>query len=207
MIDQKRAILIGTNAVTCLVWLRVVLVYLVQGWGALSSEDAAACDGILRPALFVALAVSALVEIGTSATGLTRSNIVQVLLFASVRTGTELWVTPLIGCGAWQHLFTALCWSLGEVVRFGCFAMDQAMGENGSNLAKSIRYSVGPILFPLGAGGEMLMVINAGYTNGRPILYAAASLWPLGFYPLMKQLLKQRRKHFSSKKEKVIKSI
>lgn len=206
MVDQKRAILIGTNGITCLVWLRVVLVYLVQGWGALSSEDA--CDEILRPALFVALAVSALVEIGTSATGLTRSSIIQVLLFASVRTGTELWVTPLIGCGADQHLFTALCWSLGEVVRFGCFAVDQAMGEKGgSHLAKSIRYSVGPILFPLGAGGEMLMVIQAGYLNSRPILYAAASLWPLGFYPLMKQLLKQRRKHFAAKKEKEIKAI
>mmetsp|Transcript_18914 Transcript_18914/g.31289 ORF Transcript_18914/g.31289 Transcript_18914/m.31289 type:complete len:212 (+) Transcript_18914:228-863(+) len=211
MVDQtKRSILIATNAITCLVWLRVVLVYAFEGWGALSSSDA--CDETLRPALFVALAVSALVELGTSATGLTRSSLVQVLLFASVRTGTELWVTTLIGCGAWQHLFTALCWSSGEVVRFGCFAMDQISGDsssNYSNLAKSVRYSVGPILFPLGAGGEMLMVIRAAYTNDRPLLYFAAALWPLGFYPLYKQLLKQRRKHFASKtkKEKVIKSI
>jgi hypothetical protein len=32
--------------------------------------------------------------------------------------------------------------------------------------------------------------------DGRPGLYVAASLWPLFFYPLMKQLLKQRAKHF-----------
>lgn len=188
------------------------MVYLLQGWSDLSTTPEI-CDNILRPALFVALAVSAVVEVSTSATGLTKSNILQVLLFASVRTGTEYWLAPLVGCGSFPHLFTALCWSIGEVVRFGCFAMDQAAmsdtNTKGSRLAKSIRYSVGPVLFPLGAGGEMSMAIYAGHLHGQPMLYAAASLWPLGFYPLMKQLLKQRRKHFeaSTKKEKVIKSI
>lgn len=200
----KKFILLAANAVTCLAWLRVLLVYVTQGWSGLSDDAAAVCEETLRPTLFWALVISTL-ELVTSLTGLTRSKPMQVLLFASVRTGTELWVTPLLGsCGAWQHLWTALIWSLGEVVRFGCFTVD---GLVATRIVKSIRYTVGPILFPLGAGGEMFMVMRAASVQGRPMLYVAACLWPLGFYPLMKQLLKQRRKHFRTVGKKEIKSI
>ena len=67
----------------------------------------------------------------------------------------------------------------------------------------------GPFLFPIGAlAGEMMMVILAGSLNEKPILYGAASLWPVFFYPMFQQLLKQRRKHFQSKtKKKEIKSV
>jgi hypothetical protein len=61
-------------------------------------------------------------------------------------------------------------------------------------------------MFPLGTVGEMAMVIRAAM-NGRPILYVAAALWPAGFFPLMKQLLRQRRKHFAPKKKMEIKSV
>jgi len=44
--------------------------------------------------------------------------------------------------------------------------------------------------------GEMLMVMKLA-ADGRPLVYLAASMWPAGFYPLIKQLLKQRKKHFS----------
>jgi hypothetical protein len=171
-------------------WLRVVVVFATHGWGILAHNEL--CNERLSPAVLWALGIS-LVELITSAFGVTRSRPMQVLLFASVRSGTELLVTPLITCRAWQHLFTVLCWSTGEVVRFGCFAFDGINPR--ARFAKSIRYSLGPILFPLGAAGEMLMVIRAA-SYGRPWLYLAASLWPLGFYPLMKQLLKQCRKHF-----------
>lgn len=199
----KRIVLVSTNTVTCLVWLRVLLVYVIPGWGTLAGSDDEVCDKYLQPVLATALLVS-MVELATAILGLTRSKPVQVLLFAAVRTGTERWVTPMIGCGSWQHLFTAFCWSLGEVVRFGCFAADGVLPNQ--SLAKSIRYSVGPILFPLGAAGEMLMVIRAA-GNGRPSLYLAAMLWPVGFYPLMNQLLRQRRKHFRPKAKPEIKQI
>jgi hypothetical protein len=196
MVDSKRVVLIITNALTSLVWLRVLFVYAYSGFSSLSDDNNDVCEATLRPALFWALGVST-IELATAVLGFTRSNPLQVLLFASVRTGTELLVTPLIGCGSWQHLFTAFCWSLGEVVRFGCFTADGLVPN--SRMAKSIRYSVGPLLFPLGAGGEMFMVISAAATQKRPIyFYLAAMLWPAGFYPLMKQLLKQRRKHFFS---------
>ncbi|KAI2496221.1 hypothetical protein MHU86_18272 [Fragilaria crotonensis] len=199
---RHRLILVASNSITCLIWLRVLFIYYTfafQDWSSTSTafqDDF--CDGTLRPALFAALAVS-MTELATSLLGLTRSKPLQVLLFASVRTGTELLVTPMIGCTSWQHLFTALCWSLGEVVRFGCFAVDGMLPDG--RVAKSIRYTVGPILFPLGAAGEMFMVIRAA-SQGRPLLYLAAMLWPAGFYPLMKQLLRQRKKYFARGKAK-----
>lgn len=199
----NRFVLVSTNTVTCLAWLRVLWVTVaVPGWGGISGSDEV-CTTYLQPALATALLVS-MVELATAILGLTRSKPIQVLLFAAVRTGTERLVTPLIGCSSWPHLFTALCWSLGEVVRFGCFAADGLRPHQ--SLAKSIRYSVGPVLFPLGAAGEMLMVIHAA-RHGRPSLYLAAMLWPVGFYPLMNQLLRQRRKHFGPKAKPEIKQI
>jgi Protein tyrosine phosphatase-like protein, PTPLA len=192
--ELKRIALCMSNATMMAMWARVLIVYTTTGWNALSEDNSAVCNERLRPLLLQALAVSYL-ELVTSLIGLTRSNPLQVVLFATVRAGVEVLVTPLIGCSTWQHLFTALCWSLGDAIRFGCFAVDCISPQR---VVKSIRYTVGPFLFPLGAGGEMLMVLQAA-TDGRPSLYLAAALWPAGFYPLMKQLLKQRRKHFTSK--------
>ncbi|KAL3910318.1 MAG: hypothetical protein SGILL_007740, partial [Bacillariaceae sp.] len=75
-------------------------------------------------------------------------------------------------------------------------------------VAKTVRFILGPILFPIGAFGEMMMVVAAA-RDGRPKAYIAAALWPVFFYPMMKQLLKQRRKHFQSAepKKKVIKAV
>ncbi len=92
-------------------------------------------------------------------------------------------------------------WSLDGIIRFGCFALDAFLillgyGHGSVPFIKTVRYSVGPILFPLGAGGEMLMVLTIAVKTGRWSIYFAASLWPLGFYPLMKTLLKQRKRHF-----------
>ena len=181
-----------------IMWARAMYVLISSGWQTLADENNDTCLQTLRPSLLMALAVS-YVELFTSLVGLTRSNPMQVLLFSTVRAGVEVLVAPLIPCGSWQHLWTALCWGLGDVVRFGCFTVDSLMPGAGTAV-KSIRYTVGPIMFPLGAGGEMLMVIRAA-ADGRPALYAAAALWPAGFYPLMKQLLKQRRKHFRGQEQ------
>jgi hypothetical protein len=175
-------------------WARVLYILLSHGETLLDDET---CTELLNPALMLALKVS-YVELATSLLGLTRSKYEQVMMFATVRAGVQKWIAPLISCGSPEHLVTALCWSAGDVIRFGCFAMDSAMPQV-SSAVKSIRYTVGPLLFPLGAGGEMFMVIRAAEETNQPLLLLAAALWPIGFYPLMQQLLKQRRKHFSNK--------
>ena len=177
-----------STAAMMLGWMHVVVV-LVAG------RD---CATVLVPATRLALQLSFL-EFFNAVAGVTKSKPQFVLLFAVVRYGVEAWLAPLLSCDAWAHLLTVACWSCGDVVRFGCFVWE-------SKTSKWTRYTVGPILFPLGASGEVWMVLTAA-REGRPILYGAALLWPAGFYPLMKQLLRQRRKFISANKGKTIKAV
>lgn len=196
--------LTASNLITALAWGRVATIVLTTGFGELSNAESTVCEETLGPAVKLALMIS-FVEIFNSIAGFTRSPLAAVLLFSCTRAGVEYLVAPLIPCGSWQHILTVGMWGLGDMVRFGCLAVHTAFPSIG--LAKSIRFTVGPILFPIGASGEMFMVILAA-SNNRPTLYVAAALWPVFFYPMMQQLLKQRRKHFQPKdKKKQIKSV
>jgi hypothetical protein len=202
-----RAWLLLTNATMMIAWARTLRVmYRNSDSLVVAGDSGDVCLGILAEYTKLALIVS-FFEVTNAGMGFTRSKAHFVLLFAVIRIGVELLVAPLIPCNSWQHMLTVFCWSLGDTVRFGCFVLDQLVP--GGTLAKSVRYTVGPLLFPFGAAGEMLMVVAAA-ADGRPLLYLAALLWPAGFYPLWKQLLRQRRKHFAKqaqKKEKEIKSV
>jgi hypothetical protein len=130
-------------------------------------------------------------------TQMTKSSPVQVLLFCMVRASVELLVAPLMLpiCNNWQHVATLVCWSLGDTIRFWCFTLDVLVP--GGRVAKATRYTVGPVMFPLGAMCEMIMVVSLAYQKDWKILYLVAALWPVGFYPLMKSLLRNRRRFFS----------
>jgi hypothetical protein len=206
----NRAWLLMTNATMMIAWARALRVMYRNSDSLLASSadgtSSDVCQGILTDYTKLALIIS-FFEVTNAGMGFTRSKANFTLLFAVIRIGVELLVAPLIPCNSWQHLLTVFCWSLGDTVRFGCFVLDQLVP--GGTLAKSVRYTVGPMLFPFGAGGEMLMVVAAA-ADGRPLLYLAAALWPVGFYPLWKQLLRQRRKHFAKqlpKKEQEMKSV
>jgi hypothetical protein len=201
-----RSWLLMTNATMMIAWARTLRVLYRNFDSIVDGSSSDVCLGILTDYTKLALIIS-FFEVTNAGMGFTRSKAHFVLLFAVIRIGVELLVAPLLPCNCWQHMLTVFCWSLGDTVRFGCFVLDHLVP--GGTLAKSVRYTVGPLLFPFGAGGEMLMVVAAA-ANGRPLLYLAAALWPAGFYPLMKQLLRQRRKHFAKqtqKKEKEIKSV
>lgn len=191
----KQVILFIGNAAINIMWFRVFLIFFFNG---LWDVDETICTETLRPRIIHALAVSG-IELFNSIFGLTKSKPSQVLLFSSVRTGVELIASPYLPCNSIYHLFTVLCWSLDGIVRFGCFGLDALLflcGFGSVPFIKSVRYTFGPLLFPLGAGGEMIMVLCIAVQTGRWSVYFAASLWPLGFYPLMKTLLKQRKRHF-----------
>jgi len=195
--------LASSNFITAIAWGRVAFIVLTTaGFGDISSD---VCSTSLVPAVKMALMIS-FIEIFNCLVGLTRSPILAVLLFSCTRAGVEYLVQPYIPCTSWQHLLTVTMWGLGDLIRFGCLGMATLYPEQ--RIFKSIRFTVAPILFPIGAAGEMFMVILSGYLNDRKILYLAASLWPVFFYPMMQQLLKQRRKHFQPvEKKKKIKSI
>jgi Protein tyrosine phosphatase-like protein, PTPLA len=174
-------------------WAKVLRTF-YRHWRALQDVGSSVCLLKLTPDVRMAT-LGGFLELFNAMLGSTRSNPRQVLLFCVVRAGVEYLVAPhLPSCSQWQHLMTVFLWSLGDTIRFGCFFLDSLVP--GGNFAKSVRYTAGPVLFPLGALGEMLMVIALAQHTGNKFLYAAAMLWPVGFYPLMKQLLKQRRKFF-----------
>jgi len=189
-------------------WAKVLRIF-YQQLEALQTETSPVCETKLGPDLRLALIVSFL-EFFNAMSGITRSKPQQVLLFALVRASVEMLVAPLLpSCSDWQHLLTVFVWSLGDTIRFGCFLLDALVP--GARLAKTIRYTVGPILFPIGATGEALMVAALAQYRNWPLLYGAAALWPVGFFPLMKQLLRQRRKFFygddATKKAAKVKAV
>lgn len=193
----KQIILCLGNAAIHVSWLRVLWTLVFEPIG---NEET--CNVFIRPQTLTALLVSG-IELLNSLLGLTKSKPHQVLLFSSVRAGVEIFLAPKLPCNAPEHLWTVACWALDGFFRFGIFGADAFLslcGFESPSLLKTVRYTVGPLLFPLGAGGEMFMVIRAA-KDGRPCLYLAAGLWPVFFYPLMKQLLKQRKKHFIKLKE------
>ncbi len=185
MPSLKQTWIVTTNAAIALGWARVLLLF--------------GLDQLDRNAVLVALALSCL-ELLSALLRFTRSNPLQVLLFSSVRLGVEVLVAP--HCSENLHWFTVSCWAIGDTVRFSCFLFD-ALIE--SRLPKAIRYTVGPILFPLGFLGECFMVADVARRqetfSAKAWIYFAASLWPLGFYPLYSQLLRQRRKFFAKTKQ------
>mmetsp|Transcript_4099 Transcript_4099/g.5381 ORF Transcript_4099/g.5381 Transcript_4099/m.5381 type:complete len:263 (+) Transcript_4099:185-973(+) len=198
---MERAYLIFSNGTMMIAWARVLRVIVRNRWEGLQDEFSEAatgskCLGLLTPALHLAIAIS-FMEVFNASVGLTRSKPHLSLMFCSVRAFAETVVAPRLShCGIWSHLFTATCWSLGDMIRFGCFLLDLMVP--GGTLAKSVRYNVGPIMFPLGALGELLMVGTYSVQTGQWFLLVAAVIaWPIGVYPLMNQLLKQRSKFFA----------
>ena len=199
--------LIGTNACMMLSWMRVfVFLFIFYGSKLLDSTNAASTTPTLCNDQFVPMVHSALmisfIELFNSITGMTRSKPAQVLLFAIIRFGVEQIVGSSISTcpSAWSHVATVACWSLGDSIRFGCFFLD-SVTSNGSRTAKYVRYTVGPILFPLGTLGEMLMVLtmavetySVNKIHSIAMYIAALVLWPIGFYSLFTQLLQQRQK-------------
>lgn len=200
----SRSWMLMSNFVMFFSWASVLRIFYRQ-FHALQDDSLAVCADKLLPALATAV-VASFLEFFNASAGLTRSNPLFVLLFAVVRASVELLAAPLLPtCSHPIHLFTAFCWSLGDTIRFGCFLLDILVPN--ARLAKMIRYTVGPILFPFGAAGEMLLVGSVAYYRGWKALYVVAALWPAGFYPLMKQLLRQRRKFFATKEGAKIKAV
>jgi Protein tyrosine phosphatase-like protein, PTPLA len=205
-----RAYLVVSNAIMMAGWANVFRIIVLHDSQLMLQEEeeegsALFCNETLKPALGMALTLS-FIEVLNALMGVTRSKPHLALLFSCVRAGVSYWIAPLLVfsprhhhtnyCRAWQTMMTVTAWSFGDSIRFACFCLDSLV-PGGLRVAKAVRYTVAPLLFPIGFGGEFLMIVAAA-RNGRPLLFAVAALWPFGFYVLMKQLIKQRRKFFAT---------
>ena len=195
----KTVLLVTTNAAITMMWARVLVTMAQLLLNDIEDHDEW-CQSALKPALRDAIAFS-FIEILNALTGLTRSKPMSVALFVLARASVEMLVGPQLPCSCWQHTFTGLMWSVGEINRFSCFTIDGITG--GSDTAKSVRYSVGPVAFFWGTSGEILMLSKLLLLEDptRPLalhyfIWLSVILWPVAFMMLFKQLLKQKRKHF-----------
>jgi Protein tyrosine phosphatase-like protein, PTPLA len=196
--------LVISNATMMIAWTTVLITLVAANWDDILDEQQTVCDNQLGRNVRWALLVSFL-ELVNAVLGITKSKPQQVLLFSMIRLLVETIVAPNMSCSSWQHIATVVFWSVGDSIRFACFFVDNLVG--GNDTAKLIRYTVGPIVFPLGAFCEMLMIISVGYRTqnmtNRLLIFLAASLWPPGFYYLFTQLLRQRRKFILGTKDKI----
>ena len=190
----QKLLLSVSNSVVAIQWFRVLFIFL--SLISTHADRPTTCDTILRPCVTIALWISCM-ELVHILLGLTSSKLSQVLLFASVRLFVEMYVSKLLPCQSWAHVCTIVCWSVGEAVRFSCFSLDSlySIRKKDSRIFKTLRYEVGRFLFPLGALCELVMVIQSAMVTSRFELYLAAALWPIGFIPLMRRLMKQRANH------------
>jgi len=194
--SMSKAWVIYSNATMMSAWACVLLLMITKYQ---EIEDRSTCGEVLTLPLQIAL-IASFIEVLNAAMGVTKANPQIRLLFAVVPLGVELKVAPMLdSCASWQHLFTVGCWSLENTIRFLCFLYESYFP---GSLAKKVRFAIGPILFPLGTIAEMLMVIGAANNQDtatmKNVMYGLACLWPLGLYPLMKQLLGQRRKFLAA---------
>jgi hypothetical protein len=151
----ERAWLLATNFCIMYGWAKVLRL-LVRSSGFLpinspssfpSTINPVYCTEVVVPAVYMALFISFL-ELLNSIIGATKSKPYQVLIFSIVRFGVEHLITPMLpSCHTWTHLVTIFVWSLGDTIRLGCFVLDLMVP--GGHWAKSVRYTVGPLLFPI----------------------------------------------------------
>ncbi len=137
---------------------------------------------------------------------------------------------------ALAFLATCITWSAGEVVRFTVFTIDNAAQffggapeqvfefgrahgahKNKNKIAhivlgaRTVRYGLGAVIFPIGAACEWVLVLQAlllqltdlagdaadssVMTPWMGLLCLLIVAWPAGLYVLLKSLLSQKRKH------------
>jgi len=189
---MKAQYLATVNATLSLLWFRV----LYYSQLPMVVEE--------KTPLYQALVATAAIEIMHSMLRISKSPLLPILLFNTVRLGVEYWVASAAASYTCvPHTLMIMAWSLGDGIRFACFALLSAFD---SDFPKHIRYNVGPLLFPVGAFAEAWLVVHVANQQQtkdvhRYLLYAAACLWPVGFYPLYTQLLRQRRKFYQSTKQ------
>merc|ERR1711862_182687 len=158
------------------------------------------CIQTLHQRIQVSLILS-FIELLTCIAKLTKSKPQMVFLFLSVRCIIQNYIAPTFYC-TFNHLFTCFIWSIGDTIRFGCFALEHY--TNGTKtIYRSVRYNAGIVFFPLGAFGEAIMTLRLALIKKTSIgMWILVSLWFVGFPPLMKQLLRQRRKFINMVKDK-----
>ena len=185
-------------------WLVVSNLGLAATWfyaGSVAVSGECDADALLRAAS-VAILVTTL-EFFHALLGITRSGPGNVALFTVARAIIGVVIGARLPCHP-AFVATVLAWSCGEIVRFTCFSLTAltTLSASWDRFAaarlRAVRYNAGPVFFSIGTCGEIVMLVLAATSSTSGSTWWTWALvvgWPAGFFILMRQLLKQRRKH------------
>ena len=94
-----------------------------------------------------------------------------------------------------------LAWSITEVVRYSFYAFSLTFSAV-PRISLWARYTLFFILYPIGAGSELVCVINAmpfARGIGFVVLVAAACVYGPGFYVMYTHMIAQRKRYLKPK--------
>ncbi|KAB8203573.1 tyrosine phosphatase-like protein [Aspergillus parasiticus] len=191
-LSPKRAYLLFYNAISTILWLRILLT-------VLTTHDPASTYTTLEPwtRWTQTLAVA---EILHSAAGLTRSPVFTTftqVFGRSVQVWAINYAFPAITAHSWAYPAMQLAWSAADTVRYSYFVVMLA-GIPMPTVLKWLRYSLFFILYPIGISSEWWLMYHAANATSSlvvaGIFYFFLVLYVPGTPMMYKYMVKQRRK-------------
>ncbi|KAL4800432.1 tyrosine phosphatase-like protein [Aspergillus venezuelensis] len=197
-----KAYLLFYNALSAILWLRIlttILSYVVSSNSSSSTSAPESIYAAIEPQARWTQTL-AVVEILHSATGLTRSPIFTTFTQIFARS-VQVWVINYLYASTTSSsvLYPAMlfAWSLADTVRYTYFAILQS-GFPVPQALKWLRYSLFTILYPVGIAGEWWLMFCAitetGGAFGKVVLWGCLGLYGPGSIMMYSYMLKQRTK-------------
>ncbi|BAE56199.1 tyrosine phosphatase-like protein [Aspergillus flavus] len=191
-LSPKRAYLLFYNAISTILWLRILLT-------VLTTHDPASTYTTLEPWTRWTQTL-AIAEILHSAAGLTRSPVFTTftqVFGRSVQVWAINYAFPAITAHSWAYPAMLLAWSAADTVRYSYFVVMLA-GIPMPAVLKWLRYSLFFILYPIGISSEWWLMYHAANATSSlavaGIFYFFLVLYVPGTPMMYKYMVKQRRK-------------
>ncbi|KAE8323405.1 tyrosine phosphatase-like protein [Aspergillus sergii] len=191
-LSPKGAYLLFYNAISTILWLRILLT-------VLTTHDPASTYTTLEPWTRWTQTL-AIAEILHSAAGLTRSPVFTTftqVFGRSVQVWAINYAFPAITAHSWAYPAMLLAWSAADTVRYSYFVVMLA-GIPMPAVLKWLRYSLFFILYPVGISSEWWLMYHAANATSSlvvaGIFYFFLVLYVPGTPMMYKYMVKQRRK-------------
>ncbi|KAE8162691.1 tyrosine phosphatase-like protein [Aspergillus tamarii] len=191
-LSPKRAYLLFYNAISTILWFRILLT-------VLTTPDPASTYTTLEPwtRWTQTLAVA---EILHSAAGITRSPVFTTftqVFGRSVQVWAINYAFPAITAHSWAYPAMLLAWSAADTIRYSYFVVMLA-GIPVPAALKWLRYSLFFVLYPVGISSEWWLMYHAANATSSlvvaGIFYFFLVLYVPGTPMMYKYMVKQRRK-------------
>ncbi|KAL4892120.1 tyrosine phosphatase-like protein [Aspergillus ambiguus] len=190
--DPKRIYLLAYNAISALLWFRILL-------AVLTAPSPTTVYTPLEPwtRWTQTLAVA---DILHAAVGITRAPIFTTFTQVFARS-VQVWAInygfPGVTASSRAYAAMLFAWSIADVVRYSYFVVLLA-GSPVPSFLRWLRYSLFAVLYPIGIGSEWWLMFRAASVTDRSsvagIFYFCLGLYAPGAVMMYSYMIKQRRK-------------